>query len=113
MPQDDATLLDVARAARLAIEFTAGMDQGTFMLDARTQSAVLHQLLVMGEAVKRLSAEFRSAHPAVPWTLIAGMRDKLIHTYDEVDMEEVWKTMEKDIPDLLNKIDPLLPDDAV
>ena len=67
MPRDDATLLDIARAARLVIEFATGMDRAKFVRDAKTQSAVLHQLLVMGEAVKRLSPEFRAAHPAVPW----------------------------------------------
>jgi uncharacterized protein with HEPN domain len=45
---------------------------------------VLHQLLVIGEAVKRLSPELRSAHPKVPWKLIAGTRDKLIHFYEGV-----------------------------
>ena len=104
-------LLDVARAARLAIEFVAGMDRAAFIQDTKTQSAVLHQLLVLGEAVKRLSAEFRAAHPQTPWTLIAGMRDKLIHAYDEVDLEEVFKTLERDVPDLLKRIQPLLPQD--
>jgi uncharacterized protein with HEPN domain len=54
-------------------------------------SAVLHQLLIIGEAVKRISPEFRVAHPEVPWKLIAGTRDKLIHFYEGVDLEEVWE----------------------
>ena len=111
MARDDATLLDVARAARLAIEFVASMDRAAFIQDTKTQSAVLHQLLVLGEAVKRLSPEFRAANPHTPWTLIAGMRDKLIHAYDEVDLEEVFKTIEQDIPDVLKQIQPLLPQD--
>jgi uncharacterized protein with HEPN domain len=45
---------------------------------------------VIGEAVKRLSEDFRAAHPQVPWKLIAGTRDKLIHHYEGVDLEEVW-----------------------
>jgi uncharacterized protein with HEPN domain len=56
---------------------------------SKTQSAVLHQLLVIGEAVKRLSQDFRRDHPEIPFALIAGMRDKLIHEYDDVDLEEV------------------------
>jgi len=109
MPRDPTTLLDIARAARFVAEFVEGMDQRAFLEDTKTQSAVLHQLLILGEAVKRLSAEFRTAHSAVPWSLIAGMRDKLIHAYDEVDLEEVWKTIQRDIPDLIIKIDALLP----
>ncbi|MEW5720736.1 MAG: HepT-like ribonuclease domain-containing protein [Chloroflexota bacterium] len=63
----------------------------------------------IGEAVERLSQEFRAQHPDVPWQLIAGMRDHVIHGYDVVDWDEVWKTATKDAPDLLAKIEPLLP----
>ena len=74
--RDDATLLDFLRAARLA------------------QAAVLHELLVLGEAAKRLSAAFREEHPDVPWKAIAGMRDRLLHGYDDVDLDLVWKTVD-------------------
>jgi uncharacterized protein with HEPN domain len=112
MPHDEITLLDVARAAKAARDFTAGMNREAFLKDAKTQSAVLHQLLILGEAVKRLSGEFRSAHNEIPWTLIAGMRDKLIHAYDEVDLEQVWKTVGSDILDLIVRITPLLPEEG-
>lgn len=91
MRRDDAPLLDITRAARLILEFTAGTSKQAFLNDHKTQSATLHQL------------------PEIPWSLIAGMRDHLIHAYDAVDLEEVWKTVSQDIPDLLNKIEPLLP----
>lgn len=84
------------------------MDRSAFLGDVKTQSAVLHQLLILGEAAKRLSNDFRSSHPEVPWPLVAGMRDKLIHEYNEVDLHEVWRTTQRDIPDLLRIIDPLL-----
>ena len=70
---------------------------------------MLHQLLVMGEGVKRLSSDFRDRHPEIPWTLIAGMRDKLIHGHDIVDLDEVWKTATQDVPDLLDWLEPRLP----
>ena len=109
MHRDEATLLDIATAARLVLEFTEGMDQAAFLDDIKTQSSVLHQLKVLGEAVKRLSDEFRSRHPEIPWTLMAGMRDKLIHGYDIVDLEEVWMTANRDVPDLLHWLEPHLP----
>jgi uncharacterized protein with HEPN domain len=108
MTRDKAVLLDIVRAAELVLTFTAGMDRTNFLEDIKTQSAVLHQLMVMGEAVKRLSGEFRSQTPHIPWTLIAGMRDKLIHGYDIVDIEEVWKTVSSDVPTLLAELRPLL-----
>jgi uncharacterized protein with HEPN domain len=47
--------------------------------------------------------------PEIPWTLMAGMRDKLIHGYDIVDLEQVWRTVMVDIPELLAEIEPLIP----
>lgn len=65
--------------------------------------------MIIGEAVKRLSEEFRNSHPNVPWNLIAGMRDKLIHGYDTVDLDQVWQTASFDIPELLLQIAPIVP----
>ena len=109
MTRDEAVLLDIARAARLVLAFGQDMTKAAFLDDLKTQSAILHQLMVMGEAVKRLSPEFRDSHTEVPWALIAGMRDKLIHGYDIVDMEQVWQTVIEDVPELLSLIEPLLP----
>jgi uncharacterized protein with HEPN domain len=92
-----------------AIEFARGLDQGGLEEDLKSQSAILHQLMVLGEAVKRLSAPFRSRHSRVPWTLIAGMRDRLIHGYDIVDLDEVWKTATVDVPVLLDQFAGMLP----
>jgi len=109
MLRDDASLLDIARAAHLIQTFIMGMAKDDFLADQKTQSAVLHQLTVLGEAVKRLSGTFRDQHPILPWTLMSGMRDHLIHGYDTVDLDEVWNTVRQDIPEVLNKITPLLP----
>jgi uncharacterized protein with HEPN domain len=95
MSRDDATLLDILRAARLVLGFKGKLTKKGLLRDVKTQSAILHQLLVVGEAVKRLSEDFRSQHPQIPWIRIAGMRDKLIHQYDAVDLDEVWKTTTK------------------
>jgi uncharacterized protein with HEPN domain len=107
---DSAVLLDIAHAAALIAKFLIGKDKTTFFVDELTQSAVLHQILVLGEAAKRLSPEFRSRHSNVPWSEMAGMRDKLIHAYEAVDYDEVWRTATKDIPELLEWVTPLLPE---
>jgi uncharacterized protein with HEPN domain len=62
----------------------------------------------MGEAAKRLSESYRNAHPDVPWKRIAGMRDVLIHQYDAVDLEEVWKTVSTEVPKVVSQLDPLV-----
>jgi len=109
MSRDSAALLDMLKAARLAVEFREGMDRRAFLDDPKTLSAVLHQLLVLGEAGKRLSQEFRVQHEEIPWKRIVGMRDKLIHGYDDVDLNEVWKTVRSDIPRLIKQLELLAP----
>ncbi len=109
MLRDDGTLFDIAEACRLIGEFTKSLSRDDFDTDLKSQSAVLHQWMVLGEAAKRLSDGFRGRHGDIPWSLIAGMRDKLIHGYDDVDLAEVWRTVTVDIPSLLVAIKPLLP----
>lgn len=104
MDRDQATVVDILNAARKAEQFSEGFDFGDFSADEKTQAAVLHEIMLIGEAVKRLSAEFRDTNSGVDWQTIAGMRDVLIHEYDTVDVEEVWQTVEKDIPELIKKI---------
>lgn len=109
MPRDDEVLLDIARAANLILIFKEDVDEDAFYDDLKTQSAILHQLLIMGEAVKRLSMPFRRAHPEIDWKSVAGLRDVLIHAYNTVDIELVWEIVNTHIPGLLERLEPLLP----
>ena len=109
MSRDEAALLDILNTAQAAQRFVAGMSDVQFLADDKTQSAVLHQLLVLGEAAKRVSAEFRTSHPDIPWRLVTGMRDNLIHEYDEVDVDTVWDTVARDLPSLIAAVEPLVP----
>lgn len=61
-----------------------------------------------GEAVKRLSSEFRQGHGEMPWRMMAGMRDKLIHQYDAVDLDEVWRTLTHDLPPLIQALERIV-----
>ncbi len=106
--RDRAALEDIVHACRRIIDFAAGMDRSSFLSDQKTQSAVIHQLLILGEAVKRLSPAFCDDHPDVPWRQIARTRDILIHHYQEVDLEEVWQMVETDIDELLKTLGRLM-----
>ena len=88
-------------AARTISEFRGAANRAKFERDLKTRSAVLHQLLVLGEAAKRVSEGVPAENPHIPWTLAAGMRDRLIHGYDDVDDDEVWATITIDIPKLV------------
>jgi uncharacterized protein with HEPN domain len=105
--RDQGTVADILGAARLAIEFLGGLDEDGFYDDPKTQSSVIHQILIVGEAVKRLSFAFREVHREIPWQAMAGMRDQLIHAYHEVDLSEVWKTVTFDLPALVQRLEQL------
>jgi uncharacterized protein with HEPN domain len=79
--------------------FVAG-GRDVFMTDRKTQSAVVRQLEIIGEATKNLSVELTTREAEVPWRQIAGARDRLIHAYFSVDLDAVWSTIQQDLPAL-------------
>jgi uncharacterized protein with HEPN domain len=108
MQRDDAFLLDIVNAAETARKFCSNLTKKEFLESSLLQSAVLHQIIIIGEAVKRLSAEFRQNHPKIPWKFIADMRDRITHGYFDVDLDQVWNTVEKDLPELIMYLKPLV-----
>ncbi len=112
MQRDLAHLLDILQSAALIQEFTQGLDAIAFRKDALRQDAVIRRIEVIGEAGRRISMEFRAAHPGIPWAGMIGMRSRLIHEYDRVDTVEVWNVVCNDIPDLIDRIRLLVPPDT-
>ena len=66
--------------------------------------------MIVGEAVKRLSREFREGHPQLPWKAMAGHRDILIHHYDAVDLPAVWAIAKERIPELIAFLETVAPE---
>lgn len=95
--RDRLYLAHIAAAIESVLDFSCE-GQGAFMADPKTQSAVIRQLEVIGEAVKRLGADAKAAEPGIPWRAIAGARDRLIHGYFQVDLSAVWSMVEQDLP---------------
>ncbi|MDE2093587.1 MAG: DUF86 domain-containing protein [Burkholderiales bacterium] len=104
--RDDLFLGHVLDAAVDIEAFTAEGRQA-FMADRKTQSAVIRQLEIIGEAVKNLSVALTQSEPAIPWRQIAGARDRLIHAYFSVDLDAVWSMVEQDLPALRDGIQRL------
>ncbi|MCU1246269.1 MAG: hypothetical protein JWN02_2179 [Acidobacteria bacterium] len=88
MPRDSAVFLeDIAQACAKVARYTAAMTLDTFLQDDRTVDAVVRNLEIIGEAVKRLPEDIRSQIPGIDWKRVAGLRDLLIHQYFGVDLE--------------------------
>jgi uncharacterized protein with HEPN domain len=83
--------------------------EAAFMQDRKTQDAVIRNFEVIGEAAKRVPAEYRAKHASVPWQLMAGFRDVLIHGYEGVDLGRVWSTASRDLPAVRSAIAAILP----
>lgn len=101
---------DMILAAEKIERFTEGLDRESFVQDEKTVDAVLRNLEIIGEASKLLSDERREEHPDIPWSAMAGMRDKLIHGYATVDLDIVWTTVDEDLPELRLQLDSLKND---
>ena len=89
---------DILGALEKSQEFTQGMEYSSFVRDERTIFAVTRALEIVGEATKGVSDEVRARCADVPWRVMAGMRDVLIHAYFHVDVEVVWKTAKESVP---------------
>ena len=101
---DDRLYLGHIREAAERIVLFARDGEQHFRRDLRTQDAIVRNLQVMGEAVKKVSAETRAAHPEIPWRDIAGMRDRVVHDYFGVSLEIVWDVATNHVPPLLAKL---------
>lgn len=96
----DGLYLRHIRDAIDRIEQYKSVGQELFLTEPQGSDATIGQLLVIGEAVKRLSPDLRQRHAALPWRQIAGLLDVLVHEYDEVDLALVSQIVETDLPRL-------------
>jgi uncharacterized protein with HEPN domain len=107
--RDAGSLWDMVQAIQRIQEFTMNLSDEAFLKSLVIQSAVERQLEILGEAARRLSDEFRLAHPEIDWRRIIGLRNILIHRYDEVRQVTIWIIITSDLAPLLIKLEPLLP----
>ena len=93
---------DILDAIALIQEHTNTLTSEKFVDDKSVlvQNLAMRQLAIIGEATKKLSKNIYDSHPDIPWHEIAGMRNRLIHEYDNVDLYVVWQTITESLPAL-------------
>jgi len=105
--RDSLYIRHIHDAVEKILAFTQGKTLPEFASDEMLQSAVIHQLLIIGEAANKVSNEFQMKNSQLDWRGMIGMRNKLIHDYFHVSIDELWKTVKDDIPELKKLIEDL------
>ncbi|MDX9744213.1 MAG: DUF86 domain-containing protein [Arcobacteraceae bacterium] len=103
-------LEDISERIEKINSFTDGMSYEDFVQDDKTVSACIREIEVIGEATKQIPKEITDKFYDLPWSLMAKMRDKLIHWYFEIDEEIVWNVVKDKLPTIKTQIDNIIKD---
>jgi uncharacterized protein with HEPN domain len=101
-------LFDIIESVADIEEFIKGIEFDEFSSDKKTVYAVMKALEIIGEASKNIPESLKNEHSEVPWKLMAGIRDKVVHGYFVVDLPIIWSTVKKDIPSLKEPLEEIL-----
>lgn len=93
--------------AREAMTLLAGKSRADLETDRVLSLAVVRLLEILGEAATRVPSEMQQLHPSIPWSYIIGMRNRLIHGYDRVDLDIVWAVVVADLPPLATRLEEI------
>ena len=109
MPKDDAVRLrHMLDAAQEAVSFIQGKQRSDLYSDRKLALSLVRLIEIIGEAATQITKEFQQAHPNVPWPLIVGMRNRLIHAYFDIDLDRVWDTITDDLPPLIHQLENIV-----
>jgi uncharacterized protein with HEPN domain len=110
MPKRDVriTLRQMRDHAAEAVELVRKAKRSDLDSDRKLNLALVRLLEIVGEAANRVPVRERSNHPLIPWVQIIGVRNRLIHAYDNFDLDIVWKIVAEDLPNLVDEVDNIL-----
>jgi uncharacterized protein with HEPN domain len=98
---------------RKAVQFNKGRSRADLDSNEMLAMATIHLIELIGEASRTISAELRQRYPEIPWDLISGTRNRLVHGYIDVDLDVVWTIVTKDLPLLIVQLRRILKDEGV
>lgn len=109
MHKDDTVRLrHMLDAAKEAVSFVQGKQRSDLQNNRMLVLSVVRLIEIIGEAASQVTKEFQQAHPDIPWPLIVGMRNRLIHAYFDIDLDRVWDTVKDDLPPLILQLQKLV-----
>jgi len=94
--------------AQEAVTMSLGRERGELDRDRQLMLSLLKLVEIIGEAACRVTADVREAHPAIPWDQIVGTRNRLVHGYDKVDLDVLWRIVCEDLPALIEQLQAVL-----
>ena len=109
MSRDLASAADMLFAARKILQFVKNLTEDDFLANTMVQSAVLHQMTIVGEAAKRLAPDFRAANTDINWLAMAGLRNRIVHDYDHISIDKVWDIVRTEVPQLVRALEAIVP----
>jgi uncharacterized protein with HEPN domain len=107
-PDDEGLLVDTLVHGRKIGEVLDGVSRPQFDADEIRTLALLHLIQIIGEAASRTTQPLRARHPEIPWARIIGMRHRVVHGYETVDLDVVWDTATKDVPILTEAVETIV-----
>lgn len=108
MNRDKQFLLDILLSAKIAVNYLQGKSIEDFENNLQLQDAVVRRLLIVGEAANRISTTTQQDLTKIPWRQIIGMRNRLVHEYDDLDLDTVWETVKTSLPVLVNELEKIV-----
>ncbi len=103
MKEDKLYLIHIGECIKRIEQFTIE-GRESFINDLKTQDAVLRNLHTLSESVQRISENLKTRYPMIDWKSISGFRNVVVHDYLGIDLPRIWDIVEKDIPDLKEKL---------
>lgn len=89
-------------------EYLAGIDEAAYLASIEKQDAAERRLQIIGEAIVQLPDEFKTRHFEIPWAKIAGLRNRLVHEYFDIDHGLIWNILQRSLPEFKRQIAELL-----
>ncbi len=101
MNRDNAYIADIVDSSNKILAYISNHSYEDYYSNQLIQDAVVRRLIIIGEAVNRLSDDFKKANPDIPWQIIKGFRNILVHEYDSLDYDLIWETINNELPKLI------------